>query len=77
MWLGTIAMSMVFLNRYLGLLSLAQVTIAGVAAYGVGYFAVTSGWPDSAAMIVAVVIGTAFGAIIALISVRTQRSTSS
>ncbi|MGO1850526.1 branched-chain amino acid ABC transporter permease [Microbacterium sp.] len=72
MWLGTIAMSMVFLNRYLGLLSLAQVTIAGVAAYGVGYFAVTSGWPDSAAMIVAVVIGTAFGAIIALISVRTR-----
>ncbi|MGO2746167.1 branched-chain amino acid ABC transporter permease [Microbacterium sp.] len=72
MWLGTIAMSMVFLNRYLGLLSLAQVTIAGVAAYGVGYFAVTSGWPYSAAMIVAVVIGTVFGAIIALISVRTR-----
>lgn len=72
MWLGTIAMSMVFLNRYLGLLSLAQVTIAGVAAYGVGYFAVASGWPYLAAMIVAVVIGTVFGAVIALISVRTR-----
>lgn len=72
MWLGTIAMSMVFLNRYLGLLSLAQVTIAGAAAYGVGYFAVTAGWPYSAAMVIAVVIGTVFGAVIALISVRTR-----
>lgn len=72
MWLGTIAMSLVFLNRYLGLLSLAQVTIAGVAAYGVGYFAVTAGWPYLTAMIVAVIAGTAFGTIIALISVRTR-----
>lgn len=72
MWLGTIAMSLVFLNRYLGLVSLAQVTIAGVAAYGVGFFAVTSGWPYLIAMLVAVSAGTAFGAVMALISVRTR-----
>lgn len=72
LWLGTIAMSLVFLNRYLGLLSLAQVTTAGVAAYGVGYLAVTSGWPYPAAMLVAVFVGTAFGALLALISVRTR-----
>lgn len=72
LWLGTIAMSLVFLNRYLGLLSLAQVTIAGVAAYGVGFLAVTSGWPYPAAMLAAVLVGTVFGALIALISVRTR-----
>src|SRR5690625_2065413 len=43
MWLGIIAMSMVFLNRYAGLLSLAQVAIAGGSAYGLGYMVVNQG----------------------------------
>ena len=32
LWLATIALSMVFLNRYLGLLSLGQVSVAGLCA---------------------------------------------
>lgn len=72
LWLGTIAMSLVFLNRYLGLLSLAQVTMAGVTAYGIGYLSVTLGWSYLVAIPIAVVAGTLFGTVTALVSVRTR-----
>lgn len=72
LWMGTIAMSLVFLNRYVGLVSLAQVTFAGIAAYGVGFFSVTAGLPYIIAVPVGVLIGTAAGFLVALISVRTK-----
>ena len=72
LWLGIIAMSLVFLNRYVGLLSLAQVTIAGISAYGVGYVMVTLGLPFGVAIPVGILAGTLAGFLIALIAARTK-----
>jgi branched-chain amino acid transport system permease protein len=72
LWLGVIAMSLIFLNRYVGLLSLAQMTIAGIAAYGVGYFSVTLGWPVLLAIPLGLVAGTVSGFLVALIAARTK-----
>lgn len=72
LWLGLIAMSLVFLNRYVGLLSLAQVTIAGISAYGVGYVTVTLGQPVLVAVPVGIAAGTLAGFLVALIAVRTR-----
>lgn len=72
LWLGIIAMSLVFLNRYVGLLSLAQVTIAGVCAYGLGYVVVTlqgSFWVGAA---VGLMAGTLSAYLIALVAARTR-----
>lgn len=71
-WLGIIAMSLVFLNRYVGLLSLAQATIAGISAYGVGYFTVTIGLPVAAAVPLGILAGTLAGFLTALIAARTK-----
>lgn len=72
LWLGVIAMSLVFLNKYVGLLSLAQVTIAGISAYGVGYVSVTLGYPVLVAVPVGVLVGTLAGFLVALVAVRTR-----
>lgn len=72
LWLGIIAMSLVFLNRYVGLLSLAQVTIAGVAAYGVGYVMVTLELPFFVAILAGILAGTLAGFVVALIAGRTK-----
>lgn len=72
LWLGIIAMSLVFLNRYVGLLSLAQMTIAGISAYGVGYATVQLGLPMHLAIIIGVVAGTLAGYLTALIAARTK-----
>ncbi|MDZ8200934.1 branched-chain amino acid ABC transporter permease [Microbacterium sp. SSW1-59] len=72
LWLGIIAMSLVFLNKYVGLLSLAQMTVAGIAAYGVGFAAVTLGWPDVAAIGLGVLAGTLGALITALVAARTK-----
>lgn len=72
LWLGIIAMSLVFLNRYVGLLSLAQATIAGISAYGVGYFMVTQEQPFYVAVPLGIVAGTVAGFLVALIAARTK-----
>jgi len=72
LWLGIIAMSLVFLNRYVGLLSLAQVTIAGISAYGVGYVMVTLEQPAWLGMLFGVLAGTLAGFFVALIAARTK-----
>ena len=71
-WLGIIAMSLVFLNRYVGLLSLAQVTIAGVSAYAVGVMMVTFELPFLMAAVGGLAAGTLAGFLIALIAARTK-----
>lgn len=72
LWVGVVAMSLVFLNRYVGLLSLAQMTLAGVAAYGVGYFSVTLGLPIIPSILLGIAAGTASGFLVALIAARTK-----
>lgn len=71
-WLGIIAMSLVFLNRYVGLLSLAQVTVAGVSAYGVGYVVVTLEQDFLLGALVGIVSGTIAAFLVALVAARTK-----
>ena len=74
--LGTIALSLMVLAGYGGMISLAQLTVAGVAGYSVALFGTNSaelglGWPWWVAVPLAILIGSVAGALIGAISVRT------
>ncbi|MBX3311445.1 MAG: branched-chain amino acid ABC transporter permease [Microbacteriaceae bacterium] len=70
-WLGISAMSLTFLNRYLGLLSLAQVAVSAMSAYGIASAMVTFGLDWYIAIPIGLAVGTLLAAIIAIISIRT------
>jgi branched-chain amino acid transport system permease protein len=78
--LGLIALSLTFLGGYGGMVSLAQMTVAGIAGYGVAIFgasgssdaAISLGWPWWLAVLVAVAIATLCAAFIGWLSVRTE-----
>ncbi|SER86055.1 amino acid/amide ABC transporter membrane protein 2, HAAT family [Tranquillimonas rosea] len=74
---GTIVLSLVFLTAYTGMLSLAQMTVAGVAGYATAYFTAPTGgvglelaWP--VALILALGLATLAGLLIGLVAVRTR-----
>ncbi len=75
--LGLVALSLTFLAGYGGMVSLAQMTVAGIAGYVFAIFA-TSGtdislkWPWWLAVALALVIATACGTVIGWFSVRTE-----
>lgn len=75
--LGIIALSLSLLAGYGGMVSLAQLSVAGCAAYLVAIFGTNSdnlglGWPWWAAIIVAVFIAVIFATLIGILSVRTE-----
>ncbi len=78
--LGLIALSLTFLGGYGGMVSLAQMTVAGIAGYGVAIFgasgssdaAISLGWPWWLAVLAAVAIATLCAAFIGWLSVRTE-----
>ena len=76
--LGIIALSLTFLAGYGGMVSLAQMTIAGSAGYAMailGSSAVTQislGWPWWLAVPVALLLATLFATFIGWLSVRTE-----
>jgi branched-chain amino acid transport system permease protein len=77
--LGLIALSLMFLAGYGGMVSLSQMTVAGVAGYMVAIFGTSTtpegvvlNWPWWLAVIVAVVIATVFATLIGWLSVRTD-----
>ena len=76
--LGLIALSLTFLGGYGGMVSLAQMTIAGVAGYGVAIFgtssvtAISLGWPWWLAVAFSIVLAIAFAAAVGWLSVRTE-----
>lgn len=76
--LGMIALSLMFLGGYGGMISLAQMSIAAVGGYSVAILGTTSigsislGWPLWLAVPVAVVIATLFGTLTGALAVRTQ-----
>jgi len=75
--LGLIALSLTFLAGYGGMVSLAQMTVAGIAGYTYAIFG-TSGtdislrWPWGLAVVLALVIATACATLIGWFSVRTE-----
>lgn len=72
LWLGIVAMSLVFLNRYVGLLSLAQTAIAGVAAYSIGYMVVQLEMPFMLGALVGLIAGTLAAVLVGLVAARTK-----
>jgi branched-chain amino acid transport system permease protein len=77
LFLGMIALSLMFLAGYGGMVSLSQMTVAGVAGYMVAVFGTNAthplfNWPLWAAAPIAIVIATVFSIVIGVISVRTS-----
>jgi branched-chain amino acid transport system permease protein len=78
--LGLIALSLTFLGGYGGMVSLAQMTVAGIAGYALGILGTSStgaavvhlGWPWWVAVPFAVLIATACATLIGWLSVRTE-----
>jgi branched-chain amino acid transport system permease protein len=78
MILGTIALSLMFLTGYGGMVSLMQLTIAGFAGYMFAIFGVSGsvhislGWPWWLATPMAIALATIFGTIGGALAVRTE-----
>jgi branched-chain amino acid transport system permease protein len=78
MILGMIALSLMFLAGYGGMVSLAQMTVAGLAGYMVAVFGVSSlpkvslFWPWWAAAPIAIIIAVACGTLAGALSARTE-----
>src|SRR4029453_4935425 len=76
--LGIIALSLMFLAGYGGMVSLMQLTIAGFAAYMVAVFGVSGnanislGWPWWLAVPMALTLATIFGTLGGALAVRTE-----
>ncbi|PSL02766.1 amino acid/amide ABC transporter membrane protein 2 (HAAT family) [Haloactinopolyspora alba] len=72
LWLGIVALSLIWLSRYTGMLSLGQMTFWAVAGYGVAIMSTQNGVPYSISIPVAIALATVVGALVGLIAVRTQ-----
>ncbi len=79
MVLGLVALSLMFLAGYGGMVSLSQMTVAGIAGYAVAIFGVSAtpegvvlGWPWWLAVPIAIAISTVAAALIGWLSVRTD-----
>jgi branched-chain amino acid transport system permease protein len=77
--LGLIALSLMFLAGYGGMVSLSQMTVAGIAGYAVAIFGVSTtpegvvlGWPWWLAIPIAVGVATLAAALVGWLSVRTD-----
>ena len=76
--IGMIALSLMFLAGYGGMVSLAQMTVAGCAGYMVAIFGdsaidtISLGWPWWIAIPIALIIATLFGTLCGALAVRTE-----
>ncbi|MEM7693859.1 MAG: branched-chain amino acid ABC transporter permease [Pseudomonadota bacterium] len=76
--LGTISLSLMFLAGYGNMVSLAQMTVAGVAAYMTAIFgtsavdAISLGWPWWVAAPLAIFVAVIFGTLTGALAVRTE-----
>jgi branched-chain amino acid transport system permease protein len=75
--LGLIALSLSFLAGYGGMVSLAQMTVAGVAGYCVSIFGssatpISFGWPWWIVIPLSIFIATIFSVLVGWLSVRTE-----
>ena len=76
--LGIIALSLMFLAGYGGMVSLAQMTIAGMAGYMVAIFGssaidtISLGWPWYINIPLALIVAMIFGTLIGWLAVRTE-----
>lgn len=75
--LGIIALSLMFLAGYGGMVSLAQMTVAGLAGYMVAIFGdsaidkISQGWPWYIAIVLALIVAVLFATLVGWLAVRT------
>jgi branched-chain amino acid transport system permease protein len=77
LYLGVIALSLMLLAGYGGTVSLAQMTVAGIAGYtvallGTSAFPLSLGWPWWVVVPLATLVATLFAAVVGAIAVRTE-----
>ena len=72
LFLGIVALSLIFLAGYAGMVSLAQMALYGASSYVLAILTVTYGLPWFIGVIAGLIFATLLAAIFALISVRTQ-----
>lgn len=72
LWLGVTALSMSFLNRNLGLMSLGQLFFSGISGYIVAISAVTHNVKLGTSVPLAILAGTLAGVIIGYIALKTK-----
>jgi branched-chain amino acid transport system permease protein len=77
LFLGIVAASLIFLNAYGGMVSLAQVAIYGIAGFAIGNFTTNGttkglnlGWPPVTGLIVAIAIATVLALLFGALSSR-------
>lgn len=76
--LGMIALSLMFLAGYGGMVSLVQMTVAGCAGYMLAIFGdsaitdISLGWPWWITIPIAILVATAFGVLSGALAVRTE-----
>ncbi len=76
--LGMIALSLMLLGGYGGMISLAQMTVAGVAGYMVAIFGnsaitdISQGWPWFLSIPIAMIIAVVFATVTGWLAVRTE-----
>ena len=72
LFLGIVALSLIFLAGYGGMVSLAQVALYGASGYILAILTITYGLPWFVGVLAGLIFSTLLAAIFALISVRTQ-----
>lgn len=72
LWLGVVALSLIWLARTTGMLSLGQMTFFAVAGYTVGILTTQNGLPYLVSIPLGILLATLVGLVVALIAVRTQ-----
>ena len=76
--LGIIALSLMFLGGYGGMVSLAQMSVAGVGGYMIAILGTSAidtislGWPWYVAIPIALIIAVLFGTVVGWLAVRTE-----
>lgn len=72
MWLGIIALSLIWLAKYVGMLSLGQTAFWGVSGYAIAIMSTSNDLPYIVSIPTGILLGTAVGFAVAVICVRTQ-----
>ncbi len=71
-FLAILAMSLVFLAGYGGMVSLAQIALYGVGSYTYAYVVVSNGLPVGVGILAALIMPMLIGIVFALLAVRTE-----
>jgi branched-chain amino acid transport system permease protein len=72
LWLGVVALSLIWLSRCTGMLSLGQMSFFAIAGYTVGIMTTRNDIPYVVSIPAGILLATAVGALVGMIAVRTQ-----